>query len=246
MTATSSASSAWRLPLLTTAFGLTAASAGLLGAASLIGMFFGGLIFGAVTDRARQAEGLHRRPGLLRRAVRAAVLRQRTVAADRAAHPDGRRGRRGPRYRGHHRLGVRTAEVPRSPAGRPGHDVLGGCGRGLHRRLLHAAARARRVAMDAGEQRDTGSAHPHDAPRHTGIPSLAAEPGADRRGRSGAQADARSERVTGRHRRTRRRTHAVPDDFPPRIPPHGHCSSPCSGRASWCRSTRSPPTNPPS
>ncbi|MBU3063945.1 MFS transporter [Nocardia sp. NEAU-G5] len=39
------------LPLLTTSFSLTSADAGLLGAASLIGMFFGGTIFGAVTDR---------------------------------------------------------------------------------------------------------------------------------------------------------------------------------------------------
>ena len=34
------------LPLLTTAFSLTPVTAGLLGAASLVGMFFGGLIFG--------------------------------------------------------------------------------------------------------------------------------------------------------------------------------------------------------
>src|SRR5882757_232930 len=39
------------LPLLTAAFSLTAVEAGLLGAASLVGMLFGGLIFGAVTDK---------------------------------------------------------------------------------------------------------------------------------------------------------------------------------------------------
>jgi MFS transporter, putative metabolite transport protein len=39
------------LPLLTVAFSLTAVEAGLLGAASLVGMLFGGLIFGAVTDK---------------------------------------------------------------------------------------------------------------------------------------------------------------------------------------------------
>lgn len=39
------------LPLLTAAFSLTPVTAGLLGAASLAGMFFGGLIFGAVTDK---------------------------------------------------------------------------------------------------------------------------------------------------------------------------------------------------
>jgi putative MFS transporter len=39
------------LPLLTVAFSLSAVEAGLLGAASLVGMLFGGLIFGAVTDK---------------------------------------------------------------------------------------------------------------------------------------------------------------------------------------------------
>jgi putative MFS transporter len=39
------------LPLVTTSFGLSTAGAGLIGSASLIGMFFGGLIFGYVTDR---------------------------------------------------------------------------------------------------------------------------------------------------------------------------------------------------
>lgn len=39
------------LPLLTAHFALTPVAAGLLGASSLVGMFFGGLIFGAVTDR---------------------------------------------------------------------------------------------------------------------------------------------------------------------------------------------------
>jgi putative MFS transporter len=39
------------LPLLTVSFSLSAVAAGLLGAASLVGMFFGGLIFGAVTDK---------------------------------------------------------------------------------------------------------------------------------------------------------------------------------------------------
>src|ERR1700694_3885929 len=39
------------LPLLTVSFSLSPAGAGLLGAASLVGMFFGGMIFGAVTDK---------------------------------------------------------------------------------------------------------------------------------------------------------------------------------------------------
>lgn len=39
------------LPLLTVSFSLSPVGAGLLGAASLVGMFFGGLIFGAVTDK---------------------------------------------------------------------------------------------------------------------------------------------------------------------------------------------------
>jgi len=39
------------LPLLTGAFHMSGAAAGLLGSASLVGMFFGGLIFGYVTDR---------------------------------------------------------------------------------------------------------------------------------------------------------------------------------------------------
>ena len=39
------------LPLITGAFQLDAAGAGLIGSASLIGMFFGGLVFGRVTDR---------------------------------------------------------------------------------------------------------------------------------------------------------------------------------------------------
>ena len=39
------------LPLITVSFRLGGASAGLIGSASLIGMFIGGLIFGQVTDR---------------------------------------------------------------------------------------------------------------------------------------------------------------------------------------------------
>jgi putative MFS transporter len=39
------------LPLLTVSFSLSPVGAGLLGAASLVGMFFGGMIFGAVTDK---------------------------------------------------------------------------------------------------------------------------------------------------------------------------------------------------
>jgi putative MFS transporter len=39
------------LPLLTHAFGLGTAGAGLIGSASLVGMFVGGLVFGHVTDR---------------------------------------------------------------------------------------------------------------------------------------------------------------------------------------------------
>ncbi|HEV3359325.1 MAG TPA: MFS transporter [Pseudonocardiaceae bacterium] len=39
------------LPLITVSFKLGGGSAGLIGSASLIGMFFGGLIFGQVTDR---------------------------------------------------------------------------------------------------------------------------------------------------------------------------------------------------
>ena len=39
------------LPLVTGAFGMSGAAAGLLGSASLVGMFVGGLVFGYVTDR---------------------------------------------------------------------------------------------------------------------------------------------------------------------------------------------------
>jgi putative MFS transporter len=39
------------LPLITTAYGLNSFGAGLIGSASLIGMFVGGLVFGQVTDR---------------------------------------------------------------------------------------------------------------------------------------------------------------------------------------------------
>ena len=46
------------LPLITATFALSAAGAGILGSASLVGMFVGGLTFGYVTDRVGEAEGL--------------------------------------------------------------------------------------------------------------------------------------------------------------------------------------------
>ena len=41
----------WQSTLITQAYGLTTAGAGLIGSASLVGMFVGGLVFGYVTDR---------------------------------------------------------------------------------------------------------------------------------------------------------------------------------------------------
>src|SRR6476660_281859 len=151
------------LPLLTVAFSLTAVEAGLLGAASLVGMLFGGLIFGAVTDKfgrqkvyiadlacfvvlsalqffATEAWQLIVLRTLMGVAVGADLAIAGTIAAEFAPQKS-----RGP-------LLVVLVTM-----------FSVGAAVAYHHRVLHAEPRTRRLALDARQQRYPCVTHPHDA-----------------------------------------------------------------------------------